>query len=108
MRNVGQDVEIAKIRQAARDEALDVVETAFRSLHGKIAAMYGVEQNALRAGLLYGIMGAIKDVEHEVKVARLPREPVSRAARPPVDMDGPHCGESTCTRRHSVLGRHIS
>lgn len=56
-----------KIRKAAREEASKIVVGALTGLHEKIAGMYGVEANPLRAGMLYGLMGAFQDTIREIQ-----------------------------------------
>lgn len=99
------DQRAAKI---ARAEASKIVVGALTGLHEKITGMFHVEQNTTRAGLLYGIAGAVQDTIREIKTYGYDTEPpaaLSRPASTPPDV-GPHCGDSTCLRTHGVSGRH--
>jgi hypothetical protein len=101
-----------RARAAAREEATQIVEGVLNRLHDKLVTLYHAEVNEVRAGLLYGIMGAVQDTIREVNTyATEPHKPVSRPVRStpdPVDHYPLACGDSSCTRTHGTSGGHTS
>lgn len=112
MRVPWDEIREEAIRAAAREEASKIVEGALNGLHDKLTAMWGVEADVVRAGLLYGIMGAVRDTVREIKTLGYgaePHKPVSgpvRTAPGPVDYLPLACGDSACTQAHGTNGQH--
>jgi hypothetical protein len=100
------------IRTVARADATKIVTGALTGLHEKINGMYGVEADPLRAGLLYGIMGAVQDTIREIQTLGYdtdvpgPSAAVSRPVGDPVDEIPAECMNRQCDRAHGPSGRH--